>query len=316
MAKSKENSSLFQITAVRGPVECLGMTFSDDEARRTYFLERLREKLKDPAFRTVEGFPKGDDEDILAMCDPPYYTACPNPFLGDFIRDHGKPFDPTEPYHREPQAVDSSEGKTDTLYSAHSYHTKVPHKAIMRAILHYTKPGDLVLDGFSGSGMTGVAAQMCGHPGAEFKQVVEEEARRQGRKPPVWGARKAILNDLSPAATFIARGYNLPFDVDEFVKAGERLLAEVEAELGWMYETLHTDGKTKGRINFTVWSENFACPGERQDSRRVPVSALWHQPFQRRSATDHGDAARSRHRHSLAAGKVFSGANQLLHRQE
>ena len=27
-----------------------------------------------------------------------------------------------------------------------------------------------------------------------------------------------------------------------------------------MYETIHTDGKTKGRINFTVWSEKFSCP--------------------------------------------------------
>ncbi len=27
-----------------------------------------------------------------------------------------------------------------------------------------------------------------------------------------------------------------------------------------MYETLHTDGQTKGRIEYTVWSEVFACP--------------------------------------------------------
>ncbi len=27
-----------------------------------------------------------------------------------------------------------------------------------------------------------------------------------------------------------------------------------------MYETLHTDGKTKGRIEYTVWSEVFTCP--------------------------------------------------------
>ena len=27
-----------------------------------------------------------------------------------------------------------------------------------------------------------------------------------------------------------------------------------------MYQTLHTDGKTKGRINYTVWSEVFSCP--------------------------------------------------------
>ena len=26
-----------------------------------------------------------------------------------------------------------------------------------------------------------------------------------------------------------------------------------------MYETLHTDGKTKGRINYTVWSDVFSC---------------------------------------------------------
>ena len=68
-------------TTAQGPVECLGMTFPNDEARRQYFLEKLREKLKDPAFRKIEGFPIGEDEDILALSDPPYYTACPNPFL-------------------------------------------------------------------------------------------------------------------------------------------------------------------------------------------------------------------------------------------
>ncbi|WP_330612888.1 DNA methyltransferase [Enterocloster bolteae] len=35
---------------------------------------------------------------------------------------------------------------------AHSYHTKVPYRAIMHYILHYTNPGDLILDGFSGTG--------------------------------------------------------------------------------------------------------------------------------------------------------------------
>lgn len=27
-----------------------------------------------------------------------------------------------------------------------------------------------------------------------------------------------------------------------------------------MYETLHSDGKRKGRINYVVWSEVFTCP--------------------------------------------------------
>ncbi len=37
------------------PVECLGMTFENDEKRREYFLEKQRKKLKDPEFRKMEG---------------------------------------------------------------------------------------------------------------------------------------------------------------------------------------------------------------------------------------------------------------------
>jgi hypothetical protein len=33
------------------PVECLGMTFPNEEERRKYFLGTLSEKLKDPEFR-------------------------------------------------------------------------------------------------------------------------------------------------------------------------------------------------------------------------------------------------------------------------
>jgi len=37
------------------PVECLGMTFENDEKRREYFLEKLGEKLKDPEYRARRG---------------------------------------------------------------------------------------------------------------------------------------------------------------------------------------------------------------------------------------------------------------------
>ena len=216
--------------------------------------------------RHIEGFPIATDEDIIALSDPPYYTTCPNPFIEDFIREHGTPYDEaTDDYHCEPFAADVSEGKNDPIYMAHSYHTKVPHKAIMRYILHYTKPGDIVFDGFCGTGMTGVAAQMCGNPDSVFKLQIDTEM------PGVeWGARKAILSDLSPAATFIAYNYNTPVDVDEFKNEAERILAEVEKECGWMYETQHViDGISQttlsgnpqiGKINYTVWSDVFICP--------------------------------------------------------
>ena len=216
--------------------------------------------------RHIEGFPIAADEDIIALSEAPYYTACPNPFIGEFIEKFGTPYDEeTDDYHREPFAADVSEGKNDPIYNAHSYHTKVPHKAIMRYILHYTNPGDIVLDGFCGTGMTGVAARMCGNPDVEFKRKIEKEM------PGIeWGERKSILNDLSPAATFIAYNYNKPVDVVMFKQEAEQILEEVEKECGWMYETQHViDGKTllginrnpiMGRINYAVWSDVFICP--------------------------------------------------------
>ena len=196
MSRHQDQPTLFPnerpATRDSGPVTCLGITFENDEARRAHFAEKLREFLADPEFRKIEGFPIGSDEDILNLSDPPYYTACPNPWIADFIAEweadkrrtedkglrtesntsslspHSSKLSPDSTqssslspqhssYHREPFAADVSEGRSGLFYDAHSYHTKVPHKAIMRYILHYTEPGDIVFDGFCGTGMTGVA---------------------------------------------------------------------------------------------------------------------------------------------------------------
>jgi len=269
-----------------------------DQSRRNEYRRRLVEYLKDPDFRAIEGFPIGSDEDILALSDPPYYTACPNPFLPEIIAEwqlereelrkklglnapllpgEGVGGEVGERYQREPFAADVSEGKNHPIYNAHSYHTKVPHKAIMRYILHYTDPGDIVFDGFCGTGMTGVAAQLCGDKKAveELGYFVDEEGwiwekinrdGGDGKKKPIsrLGTRKAVLNDLSPAATFIAYNYNTPVDAVAFEHEARRILREVEQECGWMYETWHPNcddsKRVKARINYTVWSEVFVCP--------------------------------------------------------
>ena len=108
--------------------------------------------------------------------------------------------------------------------------------------------------------MTGVAAQWCGTAPESYRKTIEVQWSKEGFGKPNWGLRRTIQNDLSPLAGFIAANYGLPFDLDAFAEAGQTLLAEVTDELGWMYETLHTDGKTKGRIDYTVWSEVFSCP--------------------------------------------------------
>jgi len=283
-----------------------------DVARLRELAERMREAHRQESqkdllqlWKDQVGFPHGSIEDILNLSDPPYYTACPNPFIEDFIKHHGKPYNPeTDNYHREPFAADVKEGKNDPIYNAHSYHTKVPHKAIMHYILHYTEPGDIVFDGFAGTGMTGVAAQLCGDrkvveslgyrvddEGVIYRR--EEEIDETGRVGEVWkpfsklGPRYAVLNDLSPAATFIAYNYNTPVDVQAFEREAKRILKEVEEECGWMYATLAApkEGEPESwaerlracktveevrklikfipnarRINYTVWSDVFVCP--------------------------------------------------------
>lgn len=243
------------------PITVLGKTFTSEEERRTYFREELRKQL--PELKKMEGFPIGEDDDIIALSDPPFYTACPNPWLNDFIAEWEEEKQAL-PSRQEnfavegPFASDVSEGKNNPIYMAHSYHTKVPHPAIMRYILHYTQPGDIVFDGFAGTGMTGVAAQLCGKPDHQLKAKIEQEFKKQGRKPPVWGTRRAILGDLSPIASFIAYNYNTTADILVFELEAKRILAEIEAECGWMYETRHTNGRM-GKINYTVWSDVFLC---------------------------------------------------------
>ena len=205
--------------------------------------------------RDIEGFPIGTDKDIIALSDAPYYTACPNPFIEEFIRENGTPYDEeTDDYHCEPFAADVSEGKKDPIYNAHSYHTKVPYKAIMKYILHYTKPGDLVFDGFCGTGMTAVAAQMCGKHDPEMSFAMTGEFLS-----PNWGERKAIISDLSPAATFISSIYTKPIDVRKFRAAFNTVFKTAYDECGWMYKTRDSEGN-EAHINYVVWSDVFICP--------------------------------------------------------
>jgi DNA modification methylase/DNA-directed RNA polymerase subunit RPC12/RpoP len=238
--------------------------------------------------RHIDGFPIAKDEDIIALSDPPYYTACPNPFIEDFIKKHGKPYDEaTDDYHREPFAADVSEGKNDPIYNAHSYHTKVPYKAIMRYILHYTEPGDIVFDGFCGTGMTGVAAQMCGNPDPELKAKIEAEM------PYVkWGTRKALLCDLSPLATFISENYCLSNNFNDFSKIVTSLLKQCYDEMGWMYRTRHVSkdnlGQIKqnenefGIIDYVVWSEILICPHCGEELVYWDVVVDWKQAEERK----------------------------------
>ena len=274
-------------------VVCLGLSFKNDKDRREYFREELRKKL--PELRKIEGFPIGEDKTILTISDPPYYTACPNPWINDFIdeweqeksKKYGRFF--PEDYNRMPFATDVSEGKNNTVYNAHSYHTKVPHKAIMRYILHYTNPGDIVFDGYCGSGMTGLASKMC-ESISEIESLgynVENNVIKSpnGDYISKVGYRRAILTDLSPAATFISYNYNKKSNKEVSSKYLYEMLDTLEKKYAWLYKTFLNKNdelvlkkeilniQTMSEIvdftekynhlltdvNYYIWSENYIC---------------------------------------------------------
>ncbi len=244
-------------------VTCLGMTFESDEARRAYFREELRRKL--PELKQIEGFPIGEDEDIIRLSDPPYYTACPNPWLNDFIAEWEKEKIELEKQGKrqenfkveEPYTEGIKEGKNSAIYNAHTYHTKVPYQIIMRYILHYTQPGDIVLDGFAGTGMAGVAASACGKPDPITKRNIEADFLKGSLNKPNWGYRHAICGDLSPLCFHISSNYNRTANAKQITKAVDKIVQILNERFGYLYEIETSFGK--GHINYFVWSEVVAC---------------------------------------------------------
>lgn len=138
-----------------------------------------------------------------------------------------------ERYERLPFARHIDAGKNTPIYNAHSYHTKVPFQGITPYLEHYTSPGDIVLDPFCGSGMTGVAAMLSG--------------------------RNAILNDLSPAAVHIARNYTTLCDPEALQAAFSDMSDALVSQQLDLYET--TCGECGGRalIEYSIFTDVFGC---------------------------------------------------------
>ncbi|MDJ0628569.1 MAG: DNA methyltransferase [Rhodobacter sp.] len=132
-----------------------------------------------------------------------------------------------------PQERMVAASRNTAFYNAHSYHTKVPPEAIRPFIEHFTKPGDVVLDPFCGSGMTGVAVAMTG--------------------------RRAILNDLSTAAAHLSFNHTRACDGVALADAFERVAQDVAEDFQRYYATRDETGKP-ATIRWTLWSTRHACP--------------------------------------------------------
>jgi DNA modification methylase/predicted RNA-binding Zn-ribbon protein involved in translation (DUF1610 family) len=117
---------------------------------------------------------------------------------------------------------------------AHSYHTVVPYPAVLSFIEQYTNKGDIVLDSFAGSGQTGIAALISG--------------------------RRALLTDISPAATHISRGFLEPVDLGELNRTFNAIEKQVKNEIDLKYSTLCRSCGRPSTTHYFIWSEKGLCP--------------------------------------------------------
>ena len=126
-----------------------------------------------------------------------------------------------------------SAGKNTYTYDAHTYHTKVPPQGIATVISKYLPDGGVVLDPFAGSGMTGVAARYLGFD--------------------------VVLNELSPAASFIAHNFTKSVDPAEFSRAVSQLMTNLADLRSHLYSTRCRECGSQVETHFVVWSYKLKC---------------------------------------------------------
>jgi hypothetical protein len=123
--------------------------------------------------------------------------------------------------------------RSDPVYNAHAYLTKVPVTAIEPFIEAFTQPEDVVLDIYGGSGMTGVAAGMLG--------------------------RRGEVRDISTLGRHIGSNYVNLVDPDAFREQAVGLVADAVERLGDVYATRCDDCGEAGVLSRTVWSYVYEC---------------------------------------------------------
>lgn len=125
--------------------------------------------------------------------------------------------------------------RSDPVYMAHAYLTKVPVAAIVPFIEAFTEPGHVVLDPFAGSGMTGVASLVTG--------------------------RRARLFDVSVLGRHIGANYVSLVDAGEFRELGEAVEWQARDRVGDVYAVACAACGAQAQLAKTVWSAVIECGG-------------------------------------------------------
>jgi DNA modification methylase len=124
--------------------------------------------------------------------------------------------------------------RTDSIYNCHGYLTKVPVGAIEPFIEAFTESGEVIVDFFAGSGMTGLAALKLG--------------------------RKARLSDISALGRHIALGYSTSISPELFRQTADGVITRARSAIGELYSTRRAGDGAKVEVVRTVWSFTYICP--------------------------------------------------------
>lgn len=123
--------------------------------------------------------------------------------------------------------MDHTYKKSGDIFNAHSYWTKQPEEIIENFIKRFSKEGDVVLDPFCGTGMTGVAA--------------------------IKTNRRFVLSDISHICLHIAKGYCTYYPREDLENQINKLLDGLDT----FYTTTCPLCGNKAHINFLILKDTL-----------------------------------------------------------
>jgi len=115
-------------------------------------------------------------------------------------------------------------------YGVHGYFTKQTWNVVAEYIKNFSKPGDLVLDPFSGSGITPIEAAM--------------------------NNRRAIALDINPMAVFLVNSLIAPINEEQLISTFDKIVAQYEKQVP------KTDKQIESAIKKIKYPQNYTLPKE------------------------------------------------------
>lgn len=143
--------------------------------------------------------------------------------------------------------------RNGALFNAFSYPTKISPEVIALFIACHTKIGNTIFDPFGGSGTTGIAAMLCDKPTQKMKDFAADY-----NLSPLWGPRKAIIQELSPIGSAIG-DVLCHTSPKTFLENAKSLITQTERELDDIYFSSNAEGNP-GTVRYTIWSDVVRCP--------------------------------------------------------